>query len=140
MVERRTVRPIGPEDAEDVGRVYETSDVSELRRRMSPAGCPPGTVYYALDSGGEIAAVFGLTELGRLRTAAPRRLLLHEFKLGARFRGTNVLDEVLDWLASGKSVGKDVEAIVFTPTGQLPEAFARQGLVPFMDALKWEVP
>ncbi|WP_067603238.1 hypothetical protein [Nocardiopsis listeri] len=138
MAERRIVRPVRGDDYEAVSEVYETSAFAELKHRLSSTGRPPGTTYHVVDSDGEIATVFGLTELGRLRPGTPPRLLLHEFKLGARFRGTDVLEDVLEWLVAYKGAGRDVEVVVFAPANRLPESFARRGFEPFLDVLKWE--
>ncbi len=132
------MRPVGVTDAAAVGALYGTEREAEMASRLARTGPAGATAYYALETGGEIAAVFALTALGRLRPGTAHRVLLHEFKLGARFRGTGAVDQVLTWLRSPAGVGPETEVLALAPPGRLPEAFARHGLVSSLQAFSWE--
>jgi len=132
-----SVRLATEADAAAVGKLYAGGDQTEIRARL--AGLFPGTTHYLVELAGEPISVFSLTELGRVRPGADRRLLMHGMKLRLRFRGCGVPEAIFDWLSKSLGVGRDIELIALTPPEYRPPAIVPFGLCESHHAYKWAV-
>jgi hypothetical protein len=111
----------------------------EFALRLTDRCTAPATTHYVVQSDGRIIAAFAITRLGRLSPGSPPRMLLHEIKVQANARGTNVADDVLAWLRGRLRIGSEAELLLLAPLNQLPGAFGEYGLMPSHQIFKWAV-
>ncbi|GAB7180205.1 hypothetical protein ATKI12_0036 [Kitasatospora sp. Ki12] len=137
---KRTVRTATAEDAAAIHEIHQRGSVEDVAERLEPAGAVPGTTFHVVEDDGEVIAVFTLVELGRLRPASLPRLLMYEMRMRPRYRGTNVVDDVLTWLEGHLGVGRERELLLLTPVDQFPSAFRRFATGPSHQVVKWGVP
>ncbi|MER7674413.1 hypothetical protein ABTY61_38950 [Kitasatospora sp. NPDC096128] len=127
------------DDAAAIHELHRCGTVADVSERLSPERALHGTTFHVVESDGEVIAAFALVELGRMRPGALPRLLMHEMRIRHRFRGTNVVDDILTWLADRKGVGRDRELLALTPLEQSPSAFRRFTAGPSHQVFKWAV-
>ncbi|ONF67867.1 hypothetical protein [Amycolatopsis keratiniphila] len=135
--QRARFRRAVPDDADTLWSLYLCGDRDELAWRLAGADMERSTVYHVVELDREVAAVFALTELGRLRPGSPRRVLLHEIKLKPSFRGRNVPEDVFTWLAQTIGAGGETDLIVLAPPVENPPLMADRGMVKAYHAFKW---
>ncbi len=132
-----SIRRATPDDALPMRNLFRRGDVSEFTHRLGRGRPECGTTYYVVELAGEVAAVFALTELGRLHPGSAPQLLLHEIKLKPNFRGRNVPKDVFAWLAGTVGAGRDVDLIVLGPRVENPPLMINLGMVKAYHAFKW---
>ena len=131
------VRPATSEDTGALRLFHPHDETTELTARLVTE--VPGTTHYFAELAGEPVAAFSLTELGRVRPGAAPRVLLHDMKIRARFRGHGVTEGIFGWLSESLGAGRRVELIALTPPEYRPAAMAQFGLVESHHAFKWAV-
>jgi hypothetical protein len=135
--ERCLVRPATRDDTGALRLFHPDGESAEITARLH---CPvPGTMHYLVELTGRPVATFSLTELGRVRPGAARRILMHDMKIRARFRGSGVTEDIFDWLSTSLGAGRELELIALTPPEYQPSAMAHFGLVESHHAFKWAI-
>ena len=124
-------------DASAVALFHPGGGLPEIAARL--AHPTDGTVHYLVELADEPVAAFSITELGRMRPDAARRLLLHDMRIRPRFRGRSVIQDIFGWLSESLGAGRDIELIALTPPEYKPSAMTPFGEEAWHQAFKWAV-
>ncbi|MFE0508571.1 hypothetical protein [Streptomyces sp. NPDC058964] len=131
------IRSAVPGDAPALPGIFRQGEPAEFAERLSAPRPESGTAYYVVELDGKLAAAFALTPLGGLAPGHPPRFLLHEIKLGRRFRGLGVPERVFAWLAETMGTGQHVDLMVLGPTVDDPPLISDLGMVKAHHAFLW---
>jgi hypothetical protein len=132
-----TIRPAAPGDASALPGVFRRGEPAQFAERLRAPRPESGTQCYVVELDGDLAAAFALTPLGGLAPGRAPRFLLHEIKLGKRFRGLGVPERVFAWLAETLGAGQHADLMVLGPTVDDPSLISDLGMVKANHAFLW---